>query len=290
MKIIDGKKLQEEILATVKREVALLNFQPIFTDVLVGDDIVSAQYVRMKARMAESVGIKFHNANFPAHVQTYELIKELKILNELTNMCGIIVQLPLPEHIPKQDVLDAIDPRLDVDCLGTVASTKFYESYSGKDDLGFPTALACLYILDSINMDLENKNIVVLGQGMLVGKPVAALLEGRGLSPIVVRSKTPNKEKILKEADVIISGIGKGKYLTGEMIKKGAVVIDAGTSESSGGVVGDVDLESMKDVAGYVSPVPGGVGPVTVAILLNNVLTVAKSLGKARDDSTESKI
>ena len=111
----------------------------------------------------------------------------------------------------------------------------------------------------------------------MVGKPVASLLKFRGLSPEIVRSKTENKEQLIKEADVIISGIGRGKYVTGNMIKTGAVLIDAGTSESDGGILGDVDLDSVKDVASYVSPVPGGVGPVTVAILLKNVLTVAKN-------------
>jgi 5,10-methylene-tetrahydrofolate dehydrogenase/methenyl tetrahydrofolate cyclohydrolase len=143
-------------------------------------------------------------------------------------------------------------------------------------------------ILESLNIDLKNKKIVVLGQGLLVGKPVTALLKSKGFSPFIVTNKTKNKKEIIKNADVIISGIGQGKYITGDMIKKGVVLIDAGTSESGSGLVGDVDLESVKDVAGYVSPVPGGVGPVTVAMLLNNVLTVAKSLDKARDDSTES--
>ena len=259
----------------IKKEVALLPFQPVFCDVLVGHDSSSAQYVRMKAKTAESVGIKFHNANFPSDIKTPELITELKKLNQVENMCGIIIQLPLPEHIDRREVLDAIDSRLDVDCLGTVASEKFY---SGKTELGFPTALACMTILDSLDLDLDGKTIVVLGQGMLVGKPVAALLTSRGFSPIVIRSQTENKEKLLKEADVIISGIGRGKYITGDMIKQGAVIIDAGTSESDSGIVGDVDLDSVKDVAGFVSPVPGGVGPVTVAMLLQNVLTVAKSI------------
>jgi methylenetetrahydrofolate dehydrogenase (NADP+)/methenyltetrahydrofolate cyclohydrolase len=206
-------------------------------------------------------------------------------------MCGIIVQLPLPPSLDQRRILDAIDPRFDVDCLGSVASNKFYK---GDFSLGYPTALACMALLDSINLDLKNpprlssrfgeaggeagKKIIVLGQGLLVGKPVTALLKFRGLSPVIITSKTKNKEEIIKQADVIISGIGAGKYIEGSMIKKGAVLIDAGSSELNGGIIGDVNMESVKDVAGYVSPVPGGVGPVTVAMLLNNVLTVAKNL------------
>ncbi len=278
MHIIDGKKIRDSILEKIKTEVATLPFQPIFTDVLVGDDPVSAQYMRMKARTAEKVGIHFYNANFPASITTENLIKEVKILNQIPKMCGIIIQLPLPEHIDKQMALDSIDPKLDVDCLGAIASEKFYNNYEEENDLGFPTALACLALLDSLNLDFQNKKIVVLGQGILVGKPVVALLKFRNLLPEIIRSKTENKEKLIKGADVIISGMGKGKYITGDMIKSGAVLIDAGSSELDGDIVGDIDLDSVKDVAGYVSPVPGGVGPVTVAMLLQNVLKVAKNL------------
>jgi len=277
MQIIDGKKLREDILSDIKKEVALLPFQPVFCDVLVGEDGASAQYVRMKARMAESVGIHFHNASFPSSITTEELVKEIKDLNKIKNMCGIIIQLPLPDSLEKRLILDAIDSHLDVDCLGTVASQKFYE---GDTSLGFPAGLACMTILDSLQLDLKNKSIVVLGQGELVGKPVTALLGFRGLEPIAVRGETTNKEEIIKQADVVISGMGRGKHITGEMVKKGVVLIDAGTSESKNAIIGDVDLDSVRDVASAVSPVPGGVGPVTVAMLLQNVLKVAKSLNK----------
>ena len=290
MKIIDGRKLKQEILEKVKKEVALLSFQPTFCDILVGDDPASVQYVQMKAKTAEAVGIKFHHANFPESIQTSKLITELKQLNQLENMCGIIIQLPLPEHIDQQEIFDAIEPKLDVDCLGKIASEKFFQGpvrAGGDTSIGFPTALSCMALLDSLNLDLKNKKIVVLGQGMLVGKPITALLRFRNLSPIPVDIYTENKEELIKQADIVISGVGKGKHITGEMIKEGAILIDAGTSESEGGppsgqgrvnIVGDVDLESVKNVASYVSPVPGGVGPVTVAMLLNNVLTVAKKL------------
>jgi len=279
MILIDGKKIQKEILEQVEREIRRLPFVPVFCDILVGEDPVSVQYVKMKARMAGSVGIKFQNAFFPSSITTEELLKEIENLNKVENMCGIIIQLPLPEHIDKRLALDAIDARLDVDCLGTSASTNFY---NGDFSLGFPTALACLYLLDSLDLDLKNKNIVIIGKGELVGRPVKKLLEARNLATFVVDSKTTEEEKakVLQEADVIISATGQGKMLTGNMVKRGAVLIDAGTSESNAGIVGDIDLESISDVAGYVSPVPGGVGPVTVAILLQNVLKVAKGISK----------
>ena len=297
MQIIDGKKIRGEILSKVKKEVAALSFTPIFCDVLVGDDPASLQYVEMKAKTAEIMGIHFHKATFPASISTNDLIKEIKVLNKIENMCGIIVQLPLPGSIDKRAILDSIDPRLDVDCLGLVASEKFYNNYDSQTDLGYPTALACMALLDSLNLDFKGKIIVVLGQGELVGKPTAALLRYRGLTYLTITSKTENKEYLLQRADVVISGMGKGKYITGNIIKSGAVLIDAGTSEEKNSsldnrknIVGDVDLESVKNVAGFVSPVPGGVGPVTVAMLFNNVLKVAKSLNKARDDFAKSNI
>ena len=235
-------------------------------------------------------GVHFHQAVFPVSITTGELIKEIEVLNRIPNMCGIIIQLPLPASIDKRAILDSIDPRLDVDCLGAVASDKFYNNYNSQTDLGYPTALACLALIDSLNLDLKGKIIVILGQGELVGKPTAALLRHRGLTYLVVTSETKNKERLLQQADIIISGIGRGKYITGNMVKDGVILIDAGTSESNSGMVGDVDLESVKNIVGYVSPVPGGVGPVTVAMLLNNVLMVAKSLAKTRDDSAESNL
>src|SRR3989344_953592 len=201
MTIIDGKKLSEKILPEVKKGMASLPFQPVFTDGLVGNDPSSVQYVKMKAQAAERVGIKFHNASFPESITTDELILEIKKINKIKNMCGIIIQLPLPAQIDRQAALDAIEPRLDVDCLGTVASTKFYQ---GEPLVSYPTALACMALLDSLRLDLKSKKIAILGQGMLVGRPVTALLQFRGLNPEVVRSKTENKEEIIKEADVII--------------------------------------------------------------------------------------
>src|ERR1035437_722923 len=151
MKIIDRKKLRDEILTKVNREVGALPVVPIFCDVLIGNDPSSLQYVKMKMKTAEAVGIKFHNANFPASITTDELVKEIKVLNKIENMCGIIVQLPLPAHIDRQMVLDSIDPKLDVDFLGAMASEKFY---SGLTAVGFPTALACMALSDSINLNL----------------------------------------------------------------------------------------------------------------------------------------
>lgn len=271
--IIDGRKIKDNILEEVAKGVESLPFVPLFCDILVGVDPVSLQYVRMKEKTAESVGIKFRKAELPSTCTTEELIEEIENLNRVPHMCGIIVQLPLPPHIDTQRVLDSILPALDVDCLGVSASTLFY---ADKNPIGFPAALACVQALDSIASSLEDKNIVVLGQGKLVGKPVTHILKARGLSVTPIDRATTDVPELLKNADVIISGIGQGKFITGSMIKDGAIIIDAGTSEDTGGIVGDVDLQSVEGVASYLSPTPGGVGPITVALLLKNVLTVAQ--------------
>lgn len=269
--IINGKKIRDSLLEDIKKEVKKLSFQPIFCDVLVGDDPVSRQYVNLKAKIAEKAGVKFHKAEFPENISDTDLVYEIEKLNNTENMCGIIVQLPLPNHFNKEEILNAIDPKLDIDCLGVVANSEFYK---GKGLLEPPAALACVYILDSLDLDLNKKNITIVGQGELVGKPVTYLLESRGLK--VNKITKDISLKSLKDADIIISGTGQGNFINKEMIKEGVVIIDAGTSESAGGVVGDVDLESVKDIVSAISPVPGGVGPVTVALLLKNVLTVAK--------------
>lgn len=272
-KSIDGRKIKDEILKEVSEKVQTLPFVPIFCDILVGDNLVSASYVRMKQRTAEKVGIKFKTAEFKDDITTEELVSEIENLNRVPHMCGIIVQLPLPRHIDKRIVLDSISPELDVDCLSKTSEENFYND---KATLSYPTALACLRILENVPIDLKDKSIVVLGTGMLVGKPVAHLLNIKGLNVISINTSTEDAESLIKNADVIISAIGKGKFINSDMIKEGAIIVDAGASEEDGGVVGDVDMDSVLDIASYISPTPGGVGPVTVAMLMNNVLKVAQ--------------
>lgn len=274
MQIIDGRKIKEEILNKLKGEVEVLPFPPVFCDILVGDDSVSASYVRIKGRAAESIGIKFKTVNFKADTTTEEIVDEIQNLNRVPLMCGIIVQLPLPSHINTQTVLNAISPALDVDCLGQSNSSHFYGNDGG---IGYPTALACMALIDSLNLDLNGKDIVVLGQGKLVGLPVSHLLKSRNLNITIVNSKTENINEIIKNADLIVSAMGQGKFITGDMLKDDVIIIDAGTSEENGAIVGDVDIDSVGDKASYVTPTPGGVGPVTVAMLLENVVKVAKN-------------
>ena len=273
--IIDGKKIAAEILYEIKQQVAVLPFVPVFCDILVGSDPASAQYVKMKAEAAEKIGMKFLNANFPASITTEQLEAEIKKINLTPFLCGLIIQLPLPEHINKTLVLNAIDPKIDVDCTGEINTQLFY---SGKAYLEYPTARAVMKILDGCGIDLKTKQSLIIGFGQLAGRPVSFFFEQRGWPHAVARSKTENIAKLLKEADVIISAVGKPNLITGEKIKPGSIIIDAGTSEDgAGGVVGDVDFASVSKTASLVSPVPGGVGPITVACLLENVYNAAKS-------------
>lgn len=276
-KIIDGRKIKNDILKELEREVMSLPFTPVFCDILVGNNPVSSKYVDIKGKTAESIGIKFRKIEFPETARVEEIIEKIENLNRVPHMCGIIVQLPLPNNFNQSIILDSILPSLDVDCLGRDASNSFYDN---KNNLGCPTALACVEILDSLNTDLSNKKIVVLGQGQLVGRPVTHLLRLRGLVVEVIDSSTINANELLKNADIIISGIGKDKFITGEMIKKDVIIIDAGTSEEGGTIYGDADFDSVIDIVSFITPSPGGVGPVTVAMLLRNVLLIAKQKSK----------
>lgn len=271
--IIDGRKISASILEQLETEVRQLPFVPIFCDVLVGGDPVSAKYVQIKAQAAEKIGIKFRRAEFGENVEPGVLIEEIKNIATENSMCGLIIQLPLPATLPRQEILDAVNPSIDVDCMNTQNLKRFY-----GDDIYFypPTAAAVLEILDSLNLTKSNKHFLVLGQGDLVGKPTAYLLKKLGLNVSVADTNTKNPELLLKNADVLIAATGQAGLVKGEQLKPGCVVIDAGTAEQNGGIVGDVDLDSVLKIAAYVSPVPGGVGPVTVAMLLKNVVAAAK--------------
>ncbi len=277
MQIIDGKKIRDDILSGLKARVAALPNTPIFCDVLVGSDPASAQYVAMKERVAESIGIKTHTATFPADISTEVLVAEIKKIAALPHMAGLIVQLPLPAHIDQRAVLDAVPADIDVDALGSETSLSFY---TGTPQFVYPTAAAVMAVLDAAGVALSDKNVVIAGKGMLVGKPVAHLLTRRGVSVVSVDADTPDTDKIFSKADVLISATGKAGLITGSMIQKHAVLIDAGTSESNGGIVGDIDRTSVEGRASMLAPVPGGVGPVTVAMLMRNIVIAAELMTK----------
>jgi methylenetetrahydrofolate dehydrogenase (NADP+)/methenyltetrahydrofolate cyclohydrolase len=266
MPTIDGSEIAKQLLTKLSTEVRRLPFTPLFCDVLVGDNAVASSFVKIKAKRAEEIGLKFELIQFPETANTEEVIEKIKTIQRNPFLSGLIVQLPLPAQLDKDAIINAIDPRVDVDALGKNAT------------MASPTASAVIAVLDSLNLDLSTKKILMIGQGELVGKPVTAILRSKGLDVVTADESTANLKELTLTADVIISATGHAKLITGDMIKTDSVLIDCGTSESAGSIVGDVDMDSVLSKAKFISPVPGGVGPVTVAKLLQNVVNVAKDL------------
>ncbi len=273
MMIINGRKLRDEILEDLQKEIVLLPYRPIFCDVLVGAEPASLQYVNMKNKTAEKLGFEVIRSQFPETITTKQLIEEIKKLNVIDRMSGLIVQLPLPEHVDKKAVLDAIHPEIDVDCIGSKNTALFY---ADQPRFVFPTVLAILRIIETLRLDLVKLKIVIIGKGELVGRPLGHILTTRGCRIEVVDRNTPNIEDALKDADLVISAAGAPGLVRGDMIKKGSVIIDAGTSESYGSILGDVDFESVSKVASFMTSTPGGVGPVTIAMLFSNIVQAVK--------------
>lgn len=271
MILLDGKKLSQKIIAELAKKVAAEKKEMRLAVVVVGENSVVNQFVAQKKKAAESAGIRVRVYPFDEAITTSQLRKRISDIVHEEKNTGVIVQLPLPKHINKQYILDAIPPQKDVDVLSSSALGKFA---AGKSRILPPVAGAIKALFDEYGIEYRNKYAVIMGYGSLVGKPVALWLLNERVTLSVVGAQTKNPEAFLGKADIIISGIGKPKYITGDFIKEGAVIIDAGTSESEGKVLGDVDFDSVKTKASYVTPVPGGVGPLTVAILLQNLVTL----------------
>lgn len=283
MVLLDGKKLSQKILDEVKRDVSTMEKKLRLAVVVVGKDPVVEKFIQQKKRAAELVGIDVRIYPFEESITTNELRKRVaEIMHEEKNT-GVIIQLPLPPQINAQYILNSVTPEKDVDVLSARALGNFVvgksptrASPSGYSPVMPPVAGAIKALFDEYKIDYKSKNIVIVGAGNLVGKPVALWLLNEKFTFSVVRSSTKGPEEFTTRADVIISGIGKHKFITGDIVKEGVVVVDAGTSESGGKVVGDVDFDSVAPKASFITPVPGGVGPVTVAILLKNLVTLAK--------------
>lgn len=260
-------------MGEVKNEVAGLGKPLRLAIVLVGENPVIRKFIEQKKRTAESVGVDIKIYPFEEKVTTNELRKRLaEIVHEEKNS-GVIIQLPLPAHINTQYILNSVPPEKDVDALSAKALGNFVV---GKSPIMSPVAGAAKAFLEEYKIEYRNKNIVVVGAGNLVGRPVALWLLSEHATFSVVSKDTPDPASLLRSADIIISGIGVPGFITKEMVKEGAVVMDAGTSESEGKLVGDVDFEGVSGPASFVTPVPGGIGPVTIALLLKNLVTLAR--------------
>ncbi len=275
--IIDGKALAKDLNLRTQSRIEKLSFRPLLVDIVVGSDPASLSYARIKERAAIKYGLSFESIHLADNSTDQDVIGSIEQLSQREELRGLIIQIPLPSHLNQDKILNSIPAYVDVDLLNQQSVENFYK---GNSQLIPPTPAAILHILDSLSEDLSNKKFLVLGRGELVGRPIAYLLKARGYNVTVAHSKTSNTDELLLESDCIISGVGKSKLITGDKIKDGVIIIDAGTSEANGSIVGDVDFDSCQSKARYITPVPGGVGPLTVAKLLENVVVLAESIQK----------
>lgn len=278
--LVDGKKIAVEILENSAREVSQLRAagQGVgLAVILVGHDRASVSYTNIKRKRASEIGIVVDLRGYPESVSTQELVADISALNAKKSVSGILVQLPLPLSIDREAVLNAVSPQKDVDCLTTTNKQRLI---AGEKVLFYPPApAAVLRILDYYKVNLQDSSVLLIGSGDLVGVPLSAMLLKKGVNFHLVNKYTDNWQTLARNADIIITGAGKANLVTGSVIKPGAVVIDAGTTGTEGGeIVGDVEQNSVLGKASLLAPVPGGVGPVTVACLLENVVKSARTI------------
>lgn len=275
--LIDGKAIAAEIRAAVKEKVDAFGAQfgtaPCLAVVLVGDDPASHVYVRMKERACAEVGIRSEKHHLPADTREDELLQLIRSLGRREDVDGILVQLPLPSHISEQAVLAAVDPAKDVD--------GFHPVSGGRLLAGAPGILPCtpagvIELIKRTGVSIQGKEAVVVGRSNIVGKPAALLLLREHATVTVAHSRTADLAAVCRRADILVVAVGRPRLVTAEYVKPGAVVIDVGVNRlPDGSLAGDVDFESVRQVAGYLTPVPGGVGPMTIAMLMANTLEAA---------------
>jgi methylenetetrahydrofolate dehydrogenase (NADP+)/methenyltetrahydrofolate cyclohydrolase len=275
--LIDGKKVSAEIKEQVASEVEQLKKEvgkiPGLAVVLVGEDPASAVYVRNKNKTCEKVGFQSFSHPLAADTEEIKLLQLIAGLNANPEVNGILVQLPLPDHIDEQKVLEAIDPKKDVDGFHPVNVGYLT---SGGDALAPCTPAGIIEMLDFYKIDIEGKNAVILGRSNIVGKPMASLLLKRNATVTICHSRTRDLAAVARSADILVAAIGKPKFVTADMVGEGATVIDVGINRVDGKLVGDVDFDAVAEKAAYITPVPGGVGPMTIAMLMKNTLSAFK--------------
>lgn len=271
--ILDGKMLRDKIFESLKAKLDKMQQKPTLAVILVGENPASQIYVRNKKKTAEKLGINSLSIEYPSDISEEELLNKINELNSDEKVTAILVQLPLPAHINKNRIIDAILPQKDVDGLTPYNLGKLF---SGEEPYVYPcTPKGILLLLDEYNIKLEGKNIVVVGRSNLVGKPVAQMLLKRNATVTMCHSHTKNLSEITKTADIIVSAVGK-KVIGEKMLKSDCVVIDVGIfRDENGKISGDVDFENVSKTAAYISPVPGGVGPMTIASLMLNTVELA---------------
>ena len=279
-RLIDGKALALQVRARLATEsaavLAKVGMRPGLATILVGDDPASHQYVKSKQKACEEAGIYIDDHKLPASTTQAELLALIEKTNADPKIHGILVQLPLPKHIESRVVLEAVSPKKDAD--------GFHPYNFGRLVEGSPVFEACtpkgvIKMIESIGVGIEGKRAVVLGRSNIVGKPLALMLLQRNATVTICHSKTKDLAAVCREAELLLVAIGKAKFVTADMVREGAVVIDVGTNRwTDGKLCGDVDFEAVSQKAGWISPVPGGVGPMTIAMLLENTVESAKRM------------
>ena len=271
--LIDGKAIAATVENEVRSALARLPFAPALVAVRVGNDPASEVYVRNKARKARELGLRGTELVFDAAMPEAELLAEIDRLNGDDEVDGILVQLPLPKQIDPKKVIDAVDPAKDVD--------GFHPVNVGLLHLGRPVLVPCtpagvMRLIASTGTRIEGSYAVVIGRSDIVGKPVATLLMQKNATVTVCHSRTRDLAGVTRQADILVAATGRAKMITAQMVKRGAVVIDVGINRIDGKLTGDVDFEQVRGVAGWITPVPGGVGPMTIAMLMSNTVSAAE--------------
>lgn len=284
-RLIDGKRHAEVIRSEIKTQVHDLHSKtghvPGLAVILVGERKDSQTYVRMKQRAASEVGIKSFLTTFPTTVSQERLLEEVHAMNSNPEIHGILIQLPLPAHINEEEVLGSVDLRKDVDGFHPINIGRI--AMKGRKPLAEPcTPKGCIELLDREGITIDGKNVVVVGRSNIVGLPVSLMLLHRNATVTICHSRTQDLPSKVHSADILIAAVGKAEMIKGSWIKPGAIVIDVGvnpvddaSTKQGYRLVGDVEFASAKDIAGAITPVPGGVGPMTIAMLLQNTLTAA---------------
>lgn len=273
-KIIDGKAIAETIRAEIAAEVSALSVKPGLAVIMVGDDPASAVYVRNKQRACRQAGMVSENYSLPENSTTDEVIALINQLNASETIHGILVQLPLPAHLDEERIVAAVSPEKDVDGF---AMENIGRLSSGNPRFASCTPMGVMELLHRTGINPAGKECVVVGRSNIVGKPMAMLLLNADATVTVCHSKTADLAAVCRRADILIAAVGRPEFIAGDMIKDGAVVIDVGTNRTEDGrLVGDVNFEAAADRADWITPVPGGVGPMTIAMLLRNTLLAAK--------------
>ncbi len=275
--LIDGKEVSAKVKSEVRDETAKLKEQGITVGlavVIVGNNAASRVYVNSKKKACEEVGFNSYEYSLDENITQQELLDLVDVLNNDDKVNGILVQLPLPKHIDENAIINSISPDKDVDA--------FHPFNVGKIMIGEFAFLPCtpagvMELIDSTGVDISGKSAVVIGRSNIVGKPMSMLLLHRNATVTICHSKTTNLADVCKTADIIVAAVGRANFVNEDMVKEGAVVIDVGMNRlDNGKLCGDVDFEAVSKKAGYITPVPGGVGPMTIAMLMKNTLTAAK--------------